>query len=244
MTSPQTGHSSCLVIRRRGSTMAPPPPGGPGTPERFPRHPPATPSDRVRWRRERPAERVGTMTDGQPVLVVVGGLPGSGKSTISERLARDIGAPYLRVDRIEQAIVAYSSLTHPVGIAGYAVAYALAVEQLSLGLDVVVECVNPIAATRDAWVSTAEGADAGIVEVEVVCSDAVEHRRRVETRATDVDGLVKPTWSQVVGREYEAWTRPHLVVDSAGTAAPEAASRIATAMAARAKDVRDDYGRA
>jgi predicted kinase len=171
------------------------------------------------------------MTDGTPVLVVVGGLPGSGKSTISERLARDIGAPYLRVDRIEQAIVAYSSLTHPVGIAGYAVAYALAVEQLSLGLDVVVECVNPIAATRDAWVSTAEGADAGIVEVEVVCSDPVEHRRRVETRATDVDGLVKPTWAEVIGREYEPWARPHLVVDTALTRAEEAARGISGEMA-------------
>src|SRR3954452_12637673 len=230
MTSPQTGHSSCLVIRRRGSTMAPPPPGGPGTPEPIPRHLPATPSDRVHWRRERPAERVGTMTDGTPVLVVVGGLPGSGKSTISERLARDVGAPYLRVDRIEQAIVAYSSLTHPVGIAGYAVAYALAVEQLSLGLDVVVECVNPIAATRDAWVSTAEGADAGCVEVEVVCSDGAEHRRRIETRASDVDGLVKPTWDEVLEREYEPWIRPRLVIDSMLTPPDRAAVEVAAAM--------------
>jgi predicted kinase len=162
-----------------------------------------------------------------PVLVVVGGLPGSGKSTISERLAGVIGAPYLRVDRIEQAIVAYSSLTHPVGIAGYAVAYALAAEQLALGLDVIVECVNPIAATRDAWLSTATGADAGCVEVEVVCSDRAEHRRRVETRASDVDGLVKPTWEDVVGREYETWNRPHLVIDSARTPAPEAVTRVA-----------------
>jgi predicted kinase len=174
-----------------------------------------------------------------PVLVVVGGLPGTGKSTTAEHLARQIRAPYLRVDRIEQAIVAHSPLTHPVGVAGYAVAYAVAGEQLSLGLDVIVECVNPLAVTRDGWVGTARAAGGGIVEVELVCSDAVEHRRRVETRASDVDGLVKPTWSEVVEREYEPWTRPRLVIDSAATAAPEGARRIAAAVTS----ARADYGR-
>src|SRR5919199_3650566 len=102
------------------------------------------------------------MSEAPPVLVVVGGLPATGKSTIGERVARLVRAPYLRVDRIEQAIVAYSPLEHPVGAAGYAVAYALAGEQLTLGLDVIVECVNPVAVTRDAWADTAARAGAGI----------------------------------------------------------------------------------
>jgi predicted kinase len=166
-----------------------------------------------------------------PVLVVVGGLPATGKSTIANHLARRVRAPYLRVDRIEQAIVAYSALTHPVGVAGYAVAYALAGEHLFLGLDVIVECVNPIALTRDSWVSTASGAGAAVVEVEVVCSDPDEHRRRVETRASDVEGLVKPTWDQVLRRDYHPWSRPHVSIDSAGTSAEEAAERIAAEVA-------------
>jgi predicted kinase len=172
------------------------------------------------------------MSDLRPVLVVVGGLPATGKSTIAGHLARQVRAPYLRVDRIEQAIVAYSSLTHPVGIAGYAVAYTLAAEQLSLGLDVIVECVNPLTATRDAWASTAAAADAGIVQVETICSDPTEHRRRTETRATDVEGLVKPTWEQVVGREYDAWSAPHLVIDTARTPVPDAVQHVAAEMEA------------
>src|SRR5213075_1931396 len=103
------------------------------------------------------------MSDRPPVLIVVGGLPATGKSTIADHLARLIRAPYLRVDRIEQAIVAYSPLEHPIGAAGYAVAYALASEQLTLGLDVIVECVNPIALTRDSWAATAADLDAPIV---------------------------------------------------------------------------------
>ena len=166
------------------------------------------------------------------VLVVVGGLPGTGKTTIATALARRTTTPYLRVDRIEQAIVEWSALTHPLGAVGYAVASQLATEQLALGLSVIVECVNPVAASRDNWVATAAAARAHLIEVELVCSDPTEHRRRVEQRSPDVAGLVKPTWRQVAEREYEPWRRPHLVIDSARSSVAAAVERIAAEMAA------------
>jgi predicted kinase len=157
------------------------------------------------------------------VLVVIGGLPATGKSTIAKIVAEQTRTPYLRVDRIEHAIVAWSELTQPLGPVGYAVAYELAREQLELGLDVIVECVNPIALTRDSWLRPAEEAGAAILEVEVACSDESEHRRRVENRPSDIEGLVKPRWAAVLEREYEPWNRDHLVVDSATTSAESAA---------------------
>jgi len=168
------------------------------------------------------------------VLVVVGGLPATGKSTIATVLAKRTKTPYLRVDRIEHAIVSWSALSHPLGPVGYAVAHELALEQLRLGLDVIVECVNPLALTRDAWLDTAAAAGAAIVEVEVVCSDEAEHRRRVETRTSDVEELVKPGWTAVMNREYEPWSRKHLVVDSATTSAESAAQLITSMISARA----------
>lgn len=168
------------------------------------------------------------------VLVVVGGLPGSGKSTIAARLARRTATPYLRVDRIEQTVVEQTSLTHPLGPVGYAVAHQLAAEQLELGVSVIVECVNPIALTRDAWPVTAANAGAELIEVEVVCSDPAEHRRRIETRSTDVVGLRKPTWAEVIDRDYEPWDRPRLVIDTANVGPDVAADQIAALMQERA----------
>jgi hypothetical protein len=69
--------------------------------------------------------------------------------------------------------------------------------------------------TRDAWVEVANRAGAHAIEIEVQCSDGAEHRRRVETRVSDVPGLSLPTWEQVVGREYHAWKREHIVMDTA-----------------------------
>jgi chloramphenicol 3-O-phosphotransferase len=64
----------------------------------------------------------------RPVLVVLGGLPATGKSTIARLLAEQTKAPYLRVDCIEQSIIAWPALSHPLGPVGYAVAYELAQE--------------------------------------------------------------------------------------------------------------------
>jgi predicted kinase len=80
---------------------------------------------------------------------------------------------------------------------------------------VVADCVNPLQITRDAWISVASRAHARAVEVEVICSDPCEHRRRVENRVADIPGSKLPTWDEVVSREYEPWRREHVVIDTA-----------------------------
>ena len=52
------------------------------------------------------------------------------------------------------------------------------------------------------------------LDVEIVCSDAAEHRRRVESREPDIAGHALPTWQEVVARDYHAWDRDRLVVDT------------------------------
>jgi len=42
--------------------------------------------------------------DRQPVLICVGGLPATGKTTIARKLAAELGAPYVRIDTIETAV--------------------------------------------------------------------------------------------------------------------------------------------
>jgi predicted kinase len=130
----------------------------------------------------------------RPALIVFGGLPATGKTALARVIAQDMASTYLRIDTIEQTLRSSGLITGDIGPAGYLVAHALAENNLKLGMSIIADCVNPIATTRDAWRRVAEDASAIIVEIEVVCSDPVEHRRRVETRAIDVPGLVPPTW--------------------------------------------------
>lgn len=149
------------------------------------------------------------------MLIVFGGLPGTGKTTIARALAKQLGAFYLRIDTIEQALRSVEGSGTEVGSHGYAVAYHVAEDNLRVGRDVVADSVNPIRETRDAWRSVASRTPVKIVEVEVICSNLTEHQFRISSRKSDIPGLKLPSWQDVLDREYEAWDRPHLVIDTA-----------------------------
>ena len=161
-------------------------------------------------------------------LYIFSGLPGTGKSTLSVALARSRSAVYLRLDTIEQAIKNSTKLS--VGPEGYDVAYALAFDNLKNGLDVVADSVNSLVITREAWRETALAADSAFIDIEIVCSDAKEHRRRIEARKPAIQGLALPTWQQVLNRDYAEWTRDRMTIDTAGELPQESISKMLSAL--------------
>lgn len=148
------------------------------------------------------------------MLFIFSGLPGVGKSTVAREIAKRLKAVYVRADTIEQAMRDCMP-DYEVTIGGYEIAYAVAAENLALGLRVVADSVNPLNITRDAWRNTAISQGKEFMDIEVICSDATEHRRRVEQRVSDIPGLKLPTWDETVSRQYEPWTMKRLIIDTA-----------------------------
>ena len=150
------------------------------------------------------------------MLVIFGGLPGVGKTTIAQELARQIGAMHVRIDSIEQAIRDCTPVVpRPLDEAGYRIGYAIARDNLRIGRTVVADSVNPLFVTRDAWLKVGQNSQVETVEIEVICSDSRQHRFRVERRLQDISGLRLPTWEEVISREYHPWNREHIVIDTA-----------------------------
>ena len=167
----------------------------------------------------------------RPLLVVIGGLPAVGKTAVCRALLgeRPITPPmtWLRVDSIEQALRRSGEMAPDMpGGAGYYAAAAVAGDVLSTGGDVLVECVNPLPITRRLWERTAVDAGSRLLQVELVCSDRDEHRRRVEQRVSDIEGLVLPDWRDVLQRDYAPWPEADLHLDTARLTAVEAAQAI------------------
>lgn len=160
------------------------------------------------------------------MLIVFSGLPGTGKTTIAHDLAATIGAMYLRIDTIEQAIRNSGALAQDVGGSGYRVANELALSNLRLGRTVIVDCVNPVLESRIGWSEVASRAGSRLANIQVICSDKHEHRRRVETRRGDIPGLTPPTWQSVLDHEYEPWDEVPFCIDTAQVSAVQAVSMV------------------
>ncbi len=149
------------------------------------------------------------------MLIVFGGLPGTGKTTIARTVASELGAVYLRIDSIEQAVREADVLREDVADAGYRGANAIAEDNLRLRRTVVADAVNPILIARQAWRDLAQRVHADIREVEVRCSDIEEHKRHIATRSTDIPGLQLPSWDDIRNRIFEPWNGEHIVIDTA-----------------------------
>jgi predicted kinase len=149
-------------------------------------------------------------------LIVFGGLPGTGKSTLARGVASHLQAAFVRVDELEAAM-GRAGIAHdqPIGLAAYVVAETLAEACLTSGVAVVIDAVNAAPKARGAWRDLAARTGSPLRIVEVVCSDNAEHRRRVEARRPDIEGFDVPTWQDVLDRHYEPWSEPRLIVDTA-----------------------------
>jgi predicted kinase len=150
------------------------------------------------------------------MLIIFAGLPGTGKSSIARELARELDCTWLRIDSIEEALRESGALKGDVDGAGYMVAYRVAEDNLVLGRTVIADSVNPWTLTRNAWREVRVRAGVDILEVEIICSDQEEHRRRIETRGVQVRGAKPLSWRDVVERDYHPWDRDHLKIDTAG----------------------------
>lgn len=151
------------------------------------------------------------------MFIIFGGLPGSGKTTIAQRLADRLGACYLRIDSIEQAVRAAQRIPddRELGPVAYIVACGIAAENLRHGLTVIADSVNPVEASRSAYRQAAHDAGVPFLEVAVLCSDQALHRQRLEDREAQREEHKRLRWDDIRHRPFDVWTEAGLILDTA-----------------------------
>lgn len=169
------------------------------------------------------------------MLVVLTGLPGTGKSAVADALGAALPAGVFARDRIEAGLWAGGlSAELGSGWAAYDVMTALAADQLAVGQPVILDSVATTETIRLAWRRVAAQHAARLRVIECVCSDERVHRSRLEQRRRDIPGWYELTWDDVedARARYEPWSRErgskgHLVLDAVNPLAANVAAALA-----------------
>lgn len=154
------------------------------------------------------------------MLVVVSGLPGTGKTTVASEVARRTDAVHLSIDTVEDALLgAGFANSWETGVAAYEAVRASAEQNLRLRRVVVVDAVNDSEPARDTWRRAAATTDASLMFVLLTLADEAQHRQRLEGRSRNLTSLPEPSWNDVLDRQaaYEPWADVHMRIDASGS---------------------------
>ncbi len=157
-----------------------------------------------------------TIHERRDVLIVLSGLPGTGKSAVADGIARALRLPVLSVDPIESTIIrAGITRSFETGLAAYLVAEALADGCLAVGPDPIADAVNSVEQAREVWRALARKHLAPLRIIECLVSDPAVHAARLAHRQRDF-ALGEPTADDVARRraEWTEWPEPHLALDA------------------------------
>jgi len=153
-------------------------------------------------------------------VIVMSGLPGSGKSTIAEGVAKALKIPVFSVDPIESAIIkAGIEKSFETGLAAYVVAATLAAEQLKLGSSVLIDAVNAQEEGKNMWRDLAKAHNVQLIVLECSLADEDLHKNRLKSRVRNLHGFAEIGWDDVAARrkEYTAWKEPTLQLDASNS---------------------------
>lgn len=150
-------------------------------------------------------------------VILVCGLPGTGKSTLAEAIATHLKLPLFSKDKLEASLIEHGVLTaDELNGVGYTLLKNIVNDHLNRQTHVVLDFIADQNRVNTFW---PELLNEQIVSIECRCTDRVEHRNRIETRDRNIQGWYELKWSDVenIEKVYQPLMPNRYIVDTSKT---------------------------
>jgi len=158
-----------------------------------------------------------------PVLIIVSGLPGSGKSYFSRRLAERLPLPIIESDAMRQILSQKPNYSQTESERLFRACHMLIGDLLRKGISIIFDATNLIERNREQLYRIADSADAKLIIVRLEAPPELV-RQRLERRQTEPDQNDKSdaNWKiyQKMTATSEKIRRNHFAVDTSKDIAP------------------------
>lgn len=148
-------------------------------------------------------------------LIVMTGLPATGKSAIAEALGRELSIPVFALDWLRGVMRRYDIESETSGYAAYEMLVALAARQLMLGQSAIIDSVLTPPAIRGAIRDLAMDYHVPIYGIWTYSSDETVHQERLAKRKRNIPHWPELKWEdvQLVAKRYGVWEYVGLRLD-------------------------------
>ena len=149
-----------------------------------------------------------TTTQETPKLIIFSGLPGTGKTRLSQALASHFGFPLFAKDRLQSRLRA-QELAKRNSVDGYLLILDLAEQQLALGMSAILDGVFPLEGFRIHAKEVASQHHAIFRPIHTYCSDTTLWQERMEKREQNVPDWTPVGWEEVkrIQSDFLPWDK-------------------------------------
>jgi predicted kinase len=154
-------------------------------------------------------------TTAYPVLIMMSGLPGSGKSYLSQRLAQQLPAVVVESDRVRKVLFPQPTYSGQESTIVHCTCQEVMRRLLRKGVRVVFDATNLVEFQREILYNLADRSSARLLVVRTVAPEQVV-QERLERRKDSADGASDADWRvyrRMSKREQEI-RRTHLCIDT------------------------------
>ena len=151
----------------------------------------------------------------KPVFIVVSGLPGTGKSYFSKKLAERLPVVIIESDALRKTLFGSPSYSREESAYLFRTSHKLIVNLLERGISVVLDATNLLERFRERLYQIADSLESKLILIRTEASPSIV-KERLESRAGNMANNSDADWAiyQKMKSSTEKMTRNHYVIDT------------------------------